>query len=53
MEVRINTHGSNSLSTKAFFSEEKGFEVAFAPVALQSDRAFVRETAERISSSIG
>lgn len=28
MEVRINNHGSNSLSTKVFFSDEKGFEVA-------------------------
>ena len=28
MEVRINSHGSNSLSTKVFFSDEKGFEVA-------------------------
>ncbi len=28
MEVRINDHGPNSLSTKVFFSNEKGFEVA-------------------------
>jgi len=28
MEVRINNHGTNSLSTKVFFSDEKGFEVA-------------------------
>jgi len=28
MEVRINNHGPNSLSTKVFFSDEKGFEVA-------------------------
>src|SRR5512136_999651 len=28
MEVRINNHGSDSLSTKVFFSDEKGFEVA-------------------------
>jgi len=28
MEVRVNNHGPNSLSTKVFFSDEKGFEVA-------------------------
>ena len=28
MEVRINNHGANSLSTKILFSDEKGFEVA-------------------------
>src|SRR5512136_287617 len=28
MEVRINHHGSNALSTKVFFSDERGFEVA-------------------------
>jgi glyoxylase-like metal-dependent hydrolase (beta-lactamase superfamily II) len=28
MEVRTNNHGPNSLSTKVFFSDEKGFEVA-------------------------
>ncbi|MGD9577289.1 MAG: MBL fold metallo-hydrolase [Syntrophorhabdus sp.] len=28
MEVRINTHGDDALSTKVFFSDEKGFEVA-------------------------
>jgi glyoxylase-like metal-dependent hydrolase (beta-lactamase superfamily II) len=28
MEIRINTHGPNALSTKTFFSDESGFEVA-------------------------
>lgn len=28
MEVRINTHEDDALSTKVFFSDEKGFEVA-------------------------
>jgi glyoxylase-like metal-dependent hydrolase (beta-lactamase superfamily II) len=28
VEVRINTHGKNALSTKVFFSDESGFEVA-------------------------
>jgi glyoxylase-like metal-dependent hydrolase (beta-lactamase superfamily II) len=28
MEVRINSHGEDSLATKVFFSDESGFEVA-------------------------
>jgi hypothetical protein len=37
MEVRMNNHGSNSLSTKVFFSDEKGFEVASVIVMGKTD----------------
>ena len=37
MEVRINNHGSNALSTKVFFSDEKGFEVASVIVMGEND----------------
>jgi glyoxylase-like metal-dependent hydrolase (beta-lactamase superfamily II) len=37
MEVRINNHGPNSLSTKVFFSDEKGFEVASVIVTGKTD----------------
>lgn len=37
MEVRFNNHGSNSLSTKVFFSDEKGFEVASVIVTGKED----------------
>ncbi len=41
MEVRINNHGSNSLSTKVFFSDEKGFEVASVIVMGKSDAVLI------------
>lgn len=37
MEVRINTFGENKLSTKTFFSDEKGFEVASLIVMGKTD----------------
>ena len=41
MEVRINSHGSNSLSTKVFFSDEKGFEVASVIVMGKTDAVLI------------
>jgi glyoxylase-like metal-dependent hydrolase (beta-lactamase superfamily II) len=37
MEVRINTFGENKLSTKTYFSDEKGFEVASVVVMGKTD----------------
>ena len=41
MEVRVNTHGVNSLSTKVFFSNESGFEVASVIVMGKTDAALI------------
>jgi glyoxylase-like metal-dependent hydrolase (beta-lactamase superfamily II) len=41
MEVRINNHGPNSLSTKVFFSDEKGFEVASVIVTGKEKAALI------------
>jgi glyoxylase-like metal-dependent hydrolase (beta-lactamase superfamily II) len=41
MEVRINQHGANSLATKVFFSDEKGFEVASVIVTGKTDAALI------------
>ena len=41
MEVRINNHGPNKLSTKVFFSDEKGFEVASVIVMGETDAALI------------
>jgi glyoxylase-like metal-dependent hydrolase (beta-lactamase superfamily II) len=41
MEVRINTHGPNSLATKVFFSDEKGFEVASLIVMGENDAILI------------
>jgi glyoxylase-like metal-dependent hydrolase (beta-lactamase superfamily II) len=41
MEVRINNHGTNSLATKVFFSDEKGFEVASVIVMGKTDAALI------------
>jgi glyoxylase-like metal-dependent hydrolase (beta-lactamase superfamily II) len=41
MEVRINTHGPNALSTKVFFSDEKGFEVASVIVMGKTDAVLI------------
>jgi glyoxylase-like metal-dependent hydrolase (beta-lactamase superfamily II) len=41
MEVRINNHGLNMLSTKVFFSDEKGFEVASVIVMGKNDAALI------------
>jgi glyoxylase-like metal-dependent hydrolase (beta-lactamase superfamily II) len=41
MEVRINKHESNSLSTKVFFSDESGFSVASVIVLGQKDAALI------------
>lgn len=41
MEVRINEHGPNSLATKVFFSDEKGFEVASVIVTGKTDALLI------------
>ncbi|OPL10024.1 MAG: hypothetical protein AVO34_12535 [Firmicutes bacterium ML8_F2] len=41
MEVVLNTHGKNLLSTKVFFSDEKGFEVASVIVMGEEDAALI------------
>jgi glyoxylase-like metal-dependent hydrolase (beta-lactamase superfamily II) len=41
MEVRIDNHGSKLLSTKTFFSDEKGFEVASVIVMGKTDAALI------------
>jgi glyoxylase-like metal-dependent hydrolase (beta-lactamase superfamily II) len=41
MEVRVNTHGLNALSTKVFFSDEKGFEVASVIVMGKTDAVLI------------
>jgi glyoxylase-like metal-dependent hydrolase (beta-lactamase superfamily II) len=57
MEVRINTHGENSLATKVFFSDEKGFEVASVIVmgktdALLIDAQWTLSNAHRVVAEI-
>ena len=41
MEIRINTFGENKLSTKTFFSDEKGFEVASVVVMGKTDAVLI------------
>jgi glyoxylase-like metal-dependent hydrolase (beta-lactamase superfamily II) len=41
MEVRINNHGPNALSTKVFFSDESGFAVASVIVMGKTDAAVI------------
>jgi glyoxylase-like metal-dependent hydrolase (beta-lactamase superfamily II) len=41
MEVRINRHGDNALSTKVFFSDESGFAVASVIVLGKTDAALI------------
>ncbi|MCJ7604511.1 MAG: MBL fold metallo-hydrolase [Dehalococcoidales bacterium] len=41
MEVRLNTHGPDSLATKVFFSDESGFEVASVIVMGKTDAALI------------
>ena len=41
MELRINNHGPNALSTKVFFSDEKGFEVASVIVMGKTDAILI------------
>ncbi|MDH4067465.1 MAG: MBL fold metallo-hydrolase [Dehalococcoidia bacterium] len=41
MEVRLNTHGPNSLATKVFYSDESGFEVASVIVAGKTDAVLI------------
>lgn len=57
MEVRINDHGSNALSTKVFFSDEKGFEVASVIVigktnAVLIDAQWTLSNAHRVIAEI-
>jgi glyoxylase-like metal-dependent hydrolase (beta-lactamase superfamily II) len=41
MEIRLNSHGRDSLATKVFFSDESGFEVASVIVAGQTDAVLI------------
>lgn len=41
MEVRLDTHGPNSLATKVFYSDESGFEVASVIVIGKRDAALI------------
>jgi glyoxylase-like metal-dependent hydrolase (beta-lactamase superfamily II) len=41
MEVRMNQHGPNSLTTRVFFSDEKGFEVASLIVMGKTDAVLI------------
>jgi glyoxylase-like metal-dependent hydrolase (beta-lactamase superfamily II) len=41
MEVRFNNHGLNMLSTKVFFSDERGFEVASVIVMGENDAVLI------------
>jgi glyoxylase-like metal-dependent hydrolase (beta-lactamase superfamily II) len=41
MEIRLNTHGRNSLATKVFFSDESGFEVASVIVMGKTDAVLI------------
>ena len=41
MEVRLNTRGRDSLSTKVFFSDENGFEVASVIVTGKTDAVLI------------
>jgi glyoxylase-like metal-dependent hydrolase (beta-lactamase superfamily II) len=41
LEVRVNNHGLKSLSTKVFFSDEKGFEVASVIVMGKTDALLI------------
>ena len=57
MEVRTNNHGLHALSTKAFFSDEKGFEVASVIVmgkneAVLIDAQWTLSNAHRVIAEI-
>jgi glyoxylase-like metal-dependent hydrolase (beta-lactamase superfamily II) len=41
MEVRLNTHGRDSLTTKVFFSDESGFEVASVIVTGRTEAVLI------------
>jgi glyoxylase-like metal-dependent hydrolase (beta-lactamase superfamily II) len=41
MEIRINNHGQDALSTKVFFSDESGFAVASVIVMGKTDAALI------------
>lgn len=41
MEVRIDNHGPHALSTKTFFSDEKGFEVSSVIVTGKTDAVLI------------
>ncbi len=41
MEVRLSTHGRNSLATKVFFSDESGFEVASVILTGKTDAVLI------------
>jgi glyoxylase-like metal-dependent hydrolase (beta-lactamase superfamily II) len=41
MEVRLDTHGRNSLATKVFFSDESGFAVASVIVTGKTDAVLI------------
>jgi glyoxylase-like metal-dependent hydrolase (beta-lactamase superfamily II) len=41
MEIRLNTHGRDSLATRVFFSDESGFEVASVIVTGKTDAVLI------------
>ena len=41
MEIRVNNHGKDSLSTRVFFSDESGFAVASVIVMGKTDAALI------------
>lgn len=41
MEIRVNKHGQDSLATKVFFSDERGFEVASVIVTGKTDAVLI------------
>jgi glyoxylase-like metal-dependent hydrolase (beta-lactamase superfamily II) len=41
MEIRLNSHGRDSLATKVFFSDESGFEVASVIVTGKTDAVLI------------
>jgi glyoxylase-like metal-dependent hydrolase (beta-lactamase superfamily II) len=41
MEVRVNKHGDNALSTRVFFSDESGFSVASVIIMGKTDAALI------------
>lgn len=41
MEIRLNTHGPDSLATKVFYSDESGFEVASVIVMGKTDAVLI------------
>jgi hypothetical protein len=52
MEIRVNNHGSKALSTKVFFSDERGFEVA-SVIVMGKDNAVLIDAQWTLSNATG